>query len=174
MKARFVSYPLTEPPPGFMREVISIFHKYEDEIATERRSKGLISDDVLSIVRDDLSSIGFMVESGKKQDQKIKRPVFYGENGIPTVRFEVDAYHPSWKCGLEIEAGRAFGGNAVYRDLVQALIMVQVEYLILAVPNIYKFAGSPTRDFDRARNLGDALYGHSRVKLPYGLIIIGY
>ncbi len=29
-------------------------------------------------------------------------------------------------------------GNAVYRDLIQALIMVQVDHLVLAVPNAYK------------------------------------
>ena len=30
-------------------------------------------------------------------------------------------------------------GNAVYRDLIQALIMVQVDHLVLAVPNAYKY-----------------------------------
>ena len=68
--------------------------------------------------------------------------MFYGNNGIPTVRSEVDAYQPEWKCGLGIEAGRGWMGNAVYRDLVQALVMVQVDYLILAVSNSYKFKNS--------------------------------
>jgi hypothetical protein len=63
--------------------------------------------------------------------------VFFGENGIPTLRYEIDAYHPEWKCGLEVEAGRGWMGNAVYRDLVQAAVMVGVEYLCLAVSNVY-------------------------------------
>jgi len=29
-------------------------------------------------------------------------------------------------------------GNAIYRDLIQALVMVQVDHLVLAVSNIYK------------------------------------
>jgi hypothetical protein len=32
-----------------------------------------------------------------------------------------------------VEAGRAWMGNAIYRDLLQALVMVQVDHLILAV-----------------------------------------
>src|SRR5215217_7900285 len=66
---------------------------------------------------------------------KIERPVFYGENGIPTLRYEIDAYHPDWRCGLEVEAGRAWMGNAVYRDLIQAAVMVGVQHLCLAVSN---------------------------------------
>jgi hypothetical protein len=40
---------------------------------------------------------------------------------------------------LEIEAGRAWMGNAVYRDLIQALVMVEVDVLALAVPNGYRY-----------------------------------
>ncbi len=69
-------------------------------------------------------------------------------------------------------------GNAVYRDLIQASVMVQVKYLALAVPNAYKYknAGKPTvsQDYDHARALADALYGHSRLRLPYDLVLIGY
>ena len=72
-------------------------------------------------------------------DQKIDRPVFFGENGIPALRYQIDAYHPVWKCGLEVEAGRAWMGNAIYRDLIQALVMVQVEHLVLAVSNVYRY-----------------------------------
>ena len=30
-------------------------------------------------------------------------------------------------------------GNAIYLDLIQALVMVQVDHLVLAVSNIYKY-----------------------------------
>ncbi len=69
-------------------------------------------------------------------------------------------------------------GNAVYRDLVQALVMVQVDTLILAVSNEYKYqsGGRSTisRDYENTINLAEALYGHSRMRLPFNLIVIGY
>jgi hypothetical protein len=77
------------------------------------------SNEVLAVIADDLSVIGFDVESEKG---KIKRPVFYGENGSPTKAYNIDAFHDGWKCALEIEMARAIGGNAVYRDLIQALV----------------------------------------------------
>jgi hypothetical protein len=175
---RFSTFPRTEPPPAFLLQVIAIFRKHELAIGTVHLSKGLTSDEVLAILHADLVSVGFAAEGGKRKDQKIERPVFYGENGIPTVRYEIDAYHHTWKCGLEIEAGRAWMGNAVYRDLIQAMVMVQVDYLLLAVPNEYKYlsGGRPTssNDYFNTRNLADALYGHSRFRLPYNLAVIGY
>jgi hypothetical protein len=58
--------------------------------------------------------------------------VFFGENGVPELRYQIDAYSPAWKYGLEVEAGRGWMGNAIYRDLVQAMVMVQVDHLVLA------------------------------------------
>ena len=56
--------------------------------------------------------------------------------------------------------------------------MVQVEHLVLAVPNAYKYSmkGRPSisQDYDNAVTLAEALYGHSRLRLPYDLIIVGY
>jgi len=96
--------------------------------------KGLTSDAVLGVLRPELTQLGFAVERGKTAADKIKRPVFFGENGLPDLQYEIDAFHQEWRCGLEVEAGRAWMGNAVYRDLVQALVMVELETLILAVP----------------------------------------
>ena len=77
-----------------------------------------------------------------------------------------------------MEAGRAWMGNAVYRDLIQAMVMVQVDHLILAVPNIYKYqsGGKAARstDYQNTRDVAEALYSHTRLKLPYGLTVIGY
>ena len=41
------------------------------------------------------------------------RPVFFGENAQPELQYQIDAWHPQWLAGLEIEAGRAWMGNAV-------------------------------------------------------------
>lgn len=69
-------------------------------------------------------------------------------------------------------------GNAVYRDLVQAAVMVGVEHLCLAVANVYKYqtGGRPasSRDYENTRQVAEAIYGHSRLRLPYSLILIGY
>jgi len=104
--------------------------------------------------------------------------VFFGEGGVPTVRYEIDAYNPEWRCGLEVEAGRAWMGNAVYRDLIQASVMVDVDFLCLAVSNTYKFKSggrtNTSKDYDNTVSLADAIFGHSRLRLPYGLIVVGY
>ena len=172
---RFTSFPRTEPPPDFMSAIISVFEHHESEIATEQLARHLKSDSVLSILAADLRSIGFDVESGKSSDDKIKRPVFFGENGQPTLRYKVDAYNKSWKCGLEIEGIRAVRGGAIYRDLIQALVMVQVDHLCIAVPNLVTWGkAGRSRSYLESTRTAEALYGHSRFKFPYGLTIIGY
>lgn len=175
---RFSTFPQTEPPPLFVSDIVSVFAAHEPHIATLALKKGLTSDEVLSVLRDDLIKNGFEVEGGKRKDQIIERPVFYGENGVPVVRYQIDAYHPGWRCGLEVEAGRSWLGNAVYRDLIQASIMVDVEHLALAVPLAYKYtnAGRPavSNAYEYARQLAGALYGHTRFRLPYKLIVLGY
>lgn len=175
---RFTSFPSTEPPPLFISKVVEIFNNHERTIATLTLQKGLTSDQVLKVIGDDLHSTGFQVETGKLKTGKIPRPVFFGENGIPALNYEIDAFHPEWKCGLEVEAGRAWMGNAVYRDIVQALVMVHVEHLCLAVPNRYVYNSSgritSSADYDNTVKVARALYGHSRIRLPYGLTIIGY
>jgi hypothetical protein len=118
----------------------------------------------------------FAIELGKEQDKRIVRPVFFGLNGEPEKTYSVDAYHAEWRCGLEVEAGRAVGGNAIYRDLIQALVMVEVDHLMLAVPNAYKYGkrGTVTDDFKHTASVANALFGHTRITMPYGLTVIGY
>ena len=101
--------------------------------------------------------------------------MFYGENGLPTLRYEVDAYHEVWKCGLEIEATRGIRGGAFFRDILQALVMVQVNHLCVGLGNLIRYGkGNRCKDYDDACRLAEALYGHSRITFPYGLTVIGY
>lgn len=175
---RFSTFPRTKVPPPFSDAIAEVFRKHETRISTSRLTKGLRSDSVLQILMPELVELGFEVETGKRNADKIERPVFFGEGGVPTVRYEIDAYHPKWRCGLEVEAGRAWMGNAVYRDLIQASVMVDVDYLCVAVPITYKFrSGGKTkisRDYDHTVSLAEAVFGHSRIQLPYGLIVMGY
>ena len=175
---RFTTYPLTLPPPSFVEVIADVFRSNEAVIGTTRPTRGLKSDEVLAVVRPDLEELGFEVERGKRKVDKIERPVFYGENGIPTVRFEIDAYHTEWQCGLEIEAGRAWQGNAVYRDLILASLMANVDHFVLAVPNAYRYkSGGSTitgRAYKKTRNLSETVFSHSGLTLPYGLTVVGY
>ena len=170
--------PKNRTPQEFTYSLVEVFPSVESSISTERLAKGLTSDKVLQILRPGLEELGFLVERGKEKAARLDRPVFYGEQGVPTLRYQIDAYHQGWCCGLEVEAGRAWMGNAVYRDVVQALVMVQVEHLILAVPISYKYKTSErtsiSRDFKNTCAVADALYGHSRMRLPYDLTVIGY
>jgi hypothetical protein len=174
----YMCFPHTEPPPAFMESVAAVFRDHEDAISTVRRAKGLTSDQVLAELRPDLLALGFEIEAGKEREHRIERPVFYGENGVPTLRYQIDAYHPEWRCGLEVEAGRGLLGNAIYRDLVQALVMVHVDHLVLAVANKYKYrSGSRVvsrPNYQETVAVAEALYGHSRMRLPYSLAIVGY
>jgi len=174
---RFSTFPRTSPPPVWASTLVDVFLQHESAIDTMKLAKGLTSDEVLSELRDDLVSIGFEVEAGKAKTDKILRPVFFGENAFPTLQYEIDAYHTDWECGLEVEAGRAWMGNAVYRDLIQACVMVQVKHLALAVPNTYKYntSGRTTvsTDYKNTSEVAEALYGHTRLQMPYGLVLIG-
>lgn len=175
---RYSSFPRTIAPPAFTAELISAFTAVEQTISTTRLEKGLTSDGVLAELRPQLEDLGFEVERSKLTEGKVRRPVFFGENGAPDLQYEIDAFHSEWRCGLEVEAGRAWMGNAIYRDLIQALVMVQVDVLALAVPLGYRYrSGGRTvvsKDYTNACAVADALYGHSRMTMPYRLLLIGY
>ena len=175
---RYQCFPQTEPPPAFVLQVVDVFRNHEAGISTEKLAKGLTSDQVLLRLAPNLASLGFEVEKSKKAADRIHRPVFFGENGEPTLEYQVDGYHIGWRCGLEIEAGRAWMGNAVYRDLIQAMVMVEVDWLVLAVPNAYRYKsdGKPviSADFHNAQRVAAALYAHDRLRMPFKLALIGY
>ncbi len=69
-------------------------------------------------------------------------------------------------------------GNAVYRDLIQALVMVNLDHLVLAVPNGYRYKSGgrevTSNDYDNTVAVADALFGHSRIRMPFSLCIVGY
>ncbi|HEV2292646.1 MAG TPA: hypothetical protein VGR35_02250 [Tepidisphaeraceae bacterium] len=173
---RYISFPRTVPQPPFVEQVVAVFAKHERATTTLGAGSKLKSDGVLALLRDDLLALGFQVEAGKQKEQKIRRPVFFGEYGKPQLQYQVDAYWPQHRCGLEIEAARAVGGNAIYRDLLQALVMVEVDHLFLAVPLSYVYGKKKTKNegFKHAMAVAEALYGHTRIRMPYALTVIGY
>ena len=175
---RFATFPRTQSPPGFLEQLIERFQQHAFEIGTCHQEKGLTSNSLLAVLRTDLLELGFEVEMGNRTRDKIMRPVFFGENAEPELQYQIDAWHPEWLAGLEVEAGRAWKGNAVYRDLIQALVMVDLEHLILAVPQMYRYNASgraiASRDYDHTVAVAQALYAHSRIEMPFSLCVIGY
>lgn len=173
---RYRSYPRTEPPPPYAEDIAAVFRRHVDALSF-RSAADLTTHQVLEILRDDLEDLGFDVEKGQRKDDKIGRPVFFGDGGRPTLELEVGAYHPAWKCELEVEVHPPTIGTAVYRSIVQAIVMAEVETLVLVVPNDHPYEGD-TPDaaltYERTISIAETLYGHRRFRLPYSLVVLGY
>jgi hypothetical protein len=88
----FSTFPRTDMPPPFTAKLVEVFRLHEDEISTAKNAKGLKSDQVLAVLRPRLLELGFTVEAGKQASQKIRRPVFFGENALPDLQYQIDAY----------------------------------------------------------------------------------
>ena len=132
---------------------------------------GLNSDRVLAELRPGLEALGYQVETGKRRDQKIRRPVLFGEQGIETEAFEVDAVHDDLGVVVEVEAGRGARGNATYRDLIRTSLIVGARYLALGVMTDYrhKNKGRPVvvESYRDAKSMLDAVYSSGRLQLPF-------
>ncbi|WP_204117359.1 hypothetical protein [Paraburkholderia sp. C35] len=135
----------------------------------------LPSNDVLGHIAPQLAELGFRVETGIKKADKIHVPVLYGNNGRIAKAFEADAHHVEEKLLVEVEAGRAVINKQFLKDLFQACMMDDVDYLAIAVRNVYEAAGANNRDFERVVNFFETMYASNRMKLPLkGILVIGY
>lgn len=171
-------FPRNAKPSAFTRSVVAAF----EEIAPLINSRGnnhliatgytdATSDRVLAAVRPRLQTLGFAVETSKKVDGSIRIPVLYGRGGVATRSFHADAYHQAERFVLEVEAGRAVTNYQFLKDLFEACVMDDVDFLGIAVRNIYK--GST--DFDKVYDFLDTLYTSGRLQLPLkGVVLIGY
>jgi hypothetical protein len=98
-------------------------------------------------------------------------PVLFGLNGILEKSFEADAYHNENKTVLEIEAGRGVTNYQFLKDLFQACMMNNVEYLVIGVRRIYR----TSKDFEKVVTFFDTLYASDRLQLPLkGILVVGY
>lgn len=120
--------------------------------------------------------LGYSVEAGKKSMQKIHRPVLFGENGLTTVRYEIDAFHDELGIAVEVEAGRGAMGNAEYRDIVRTSLLLDANFMVLMMPLVYRHgAKSRTLAYVSTRELLSAIYASDRLRLPFeGVLLIGY
>ncbi len=164
--------------PNWVVDVVSCFEKCKSQIDTGT-APHKTSDEVLEILRPELEQIGFKVETGKRQSEKLHRPVLFGELGIPRVKYEIDAYQSSNGIVLEMEAGRSILGNAIFRDVIQMSLMVDATNAVIAMPLVYRYASSGKTMTNHAYNDGleilDAIWSSNRLRLPFeGLLIVGY
>jgi hypothetical protein len=141
--------------------------------------KPMQSNDVLSAIAIGLQALNFTVETGKQKAGKLPRPVFFGDEGKFLRTYEIDAFEPTEGIALEVEAGRATMGNAIYRDLVQASLMVDARYLVLAIPSEYRYKSGgrtvPEASYQKTYSVVEAIYGSPRLNLPFeGMLLIGY
>lgn len=171
-------YPTPSRPPGWVEDFIAAIGSHRDEIDS-MAVDGLNSDKVLAVVRSDLEKLGFEIERGKAKDQKIRRPVLFGDQGVERVAYEIDGMHDELGILVEIEAGRGVMGNAIYRDLVRTSLVVDARYLALGVMQEYRYksGGRQARsaDYLSTKSLLDAVYASGRLKLPFeGVLLFGY
>lgn len=133
------------------------------------------SNEALALVAPHLKALGFAVESGKKKVEKISVPVLYGNSGTIDKSFDADAYHEEGKFVIEVEAGRGLVNYQFLKDLFQACMMDEVDYLCIALRNVYVAGGIKSQDFNQVVRWFDTLYASNRLQLPLkGILIIGY
>lgn len=171
-------YPPHSPPPEWVRQFVGVVRAARAGIDSVR-VEGLTSDHVLTQLRPGLERLGYVVEAGKRKEQRVFRPVLFGLQGQPRVTYEIDAAHDELGVVVEVEAGRGARGNAAYRDLVRTSLIVGARYLALGVMREYrhKTSGRDTRvrSFDEIRDQLDAVYASGRLGLPFeGLLLFGY
>ena len=181
-------FPKTDPIPQELEEAINIFEKnftkidtitaegiIAKKIVTVKKRKlipeALESDDVLKILTQDFLNANYKIETSKKKIDKIRIPVLFGEKGSTAQAFEPDGWHDENKIVLEIERGRAYANNQFLKDIFETSVMVNIDYLVLAVSSLYK----ESKDYEKIVSWLDTLYATNRIKLSLkGILLIGY
>jgi hypothetical protein len=171
---QWIFFPKTSPTPTFLRESLKAFEKVHSEIDSSKNDNNenrLKSDDVLKIVAPHLINLGYEVECGKKKAEKISIPVLFGNEGKVEKSFDADAWHKDFKTVIEVEAGRAYANHQFLKDIFQASVMTDVDYLVIAVRSLYKGAN----DFDKISKWLEIIYLTNRIRLELkGILLIGY
>jgi hypothetical protein len=175
---KWTSFPRNRSITSAGLGVVNAFEAHEKEISSELNnhligtgSTDSHSNTVLEKISHELTELGFHVEIGKRKSEKIHVPVLFGERGKPLQSFDADAYNPTEKYVLEVEAGRAVTNYQFLKDYFQACVMVDVDYLAIAVRQAYRGQA----DYDTVCSFFDTLYASGRLKTELkGVLIIGY
>lgn len=154
--------------PAYLLRIIKIFES-KSELLTSHKFQ-FESNAVLAIVKGDLYSEGIW-QNHKKMRGKITVPVSYGRNGKPEKRSNADWYNQELKTLIEVEAGISVTNYKFLKDLFQACVMIDIEYLIIVVRQVHR----NSKEFDKVIQLMDALFAPNRLSLPLnGILVIAY
>lgn len=165
----FQFYPKNKQITHDLKSVVDVFKANVTKFESPKFT--LESNEVLNHVANDLKNIGYRVETSKKSSDKILVPVLYGLNGQMEQRFDADAYNEEKGIVVEVEAGRAVTNYQFLKDLFEACVMSDVNYLVIAVRNKYR----NSLDFRKVITFFNTLYASNRLQLPLkGVLIIGY
>jgi hypothetical protein len=134
---------------------------------------------MLELVRPHLEKIGFKVETSKNSGGQIHVPVLFSENDGVDIFFAADALSTDHKIVIEVEAGRATRNNQFLKDIFQACMMYEIEYLVIPVLNEYTFKTNGkeqiAHDYQSIKTFLETLYISSRLQLSLkGILLIGY
>ena len=166
---KFQFFPRSQGINKTIQDVLDCFVISDAEITSSQHE--LNSNDVLAVLRPHLQKHGYLVESGKTADQKISVPVLFGLNDQIDKSFNADAVSADGKIVIEVEAGRAVDNNQFLKDIFQACMMFDVEYLVIAVRNVYRGGD----EFSKIYAFLETLYISNRLRLPLeGILLIGY
>ena len=170
----WIFFPKTNPLPNELLETVKIFEEVANQIDSTKNDTTalrLASDKVLHILEPRLTEIGFRVEKSKKAKDKVRIPVLFGDKSSEQLAFEADAYNKDSKIVIEVEAGRAVTNYQFLKDLFQASMMVETDYLVLAVRELY----NNRNDYEVVSKFLDAIYLTKKVKLDLkGVLLVGY
>lgn len=166
---RFQFFPRSRGVTSDIRSIINCFKAVENEI--DSNTKNMVSNEVLAIVRPLLEVHGYKVEMGRSVGQKIDVPVLFGHDNSIDKSFYADAISSDGRVVIEVEAGQATENHRFLKDIFEACMMFDVEYLVLAVRNLYRTHD----DFNRIYTFLETLYISNRLQLPLkGILLIGY
>lgn len=166
---QFQFFPRSHGMTNQIKDIVRCFELESLNIDSEKFNH--TSNEVLNIVKPHLEKIGFACETGKSKENKIIVPVLFGYNNVVDKSFNADAINDDGTIVIEIEAGRATENNQFLKDIFQACMMFHVEYLVIAVRNIYR----GHKDFEIVYTFLETLYISNRLKLPLkGVLLVGY
>ncbi len=152
-----------------MKQVIDCFISVNKKISSDNNN--LVSNEVLALLLPYLENINFVVEKGKSKGSKIDVPVLFGVDNRIDKSFYADALSTNGRIVIEVEAGQATENHRFLKDIFEACMMFDVDYLVLAVRNRYR----THNDFERVYNFLETLYISNRIHLPLkGILLIGY
>lgn len=162
-------YPVTRPLPAHPRPVVDVFEAAGASIGSAAWQ--LSSNQALAFLAAPLAALGYRVETAATHAQKVRVPVHFGRQGRPTKTFEVDAHSEADRTVIEVEAGRAVANNQFLKDLFEACVMPEVDYLVIAVRSDYR----GHNDLERVCAFLDSLIASDRLRLPLlGVLVVGY